>query len=45
MGSIIKDDIDECKHCELRYICSDCRVFTKNNRKNNAKPIHCSYEI
>lgn len=44
MWNIKKDNIDECKNCELRYICSDCRAFTKNNEVYS-RPTHCSYEI
>ena len=40
---IIKDEIDVCKDCEFRYICSDCRVFTEKN-KIYSKPSKCSYD-
>lgn len=42
--TITKDQIEICKTCEFRYICSDCRAFTQN--KSNAlfsKPLKCSY--
>lgn len=39
-----KDNINECKECELRYICSDCRAFTKNNTLDS-RPLNCNYEI
>lgn len=41
--SITKDQIDICKVCEFRRICSDCRAFTKNNRIKG-KPSKCSYD-
>src|SRR5690606_6781214 len=27
---INKDSIRECQDCELRYMCTDCRAYTKN---------------
>ena len=40
---IKKDDVKICKNCEFRYICSDCRVFTKNN-EIDGKPSKCNYD-
>lgn len=40
--SIKKDNIKICKTCEFRYICSDCRVFTQDN-KLDGKPSKCLY--
>jgi|WetSurMetagenome_2_1015567.scaffolds.fasta_scaffold155449_1 SPASM domain peptide maturase of grasp-with-spasm system len=40
--SIKKDDILVCKDCEFRYICQDCRAFTRN-RKLNYPPVKCGY--
>jgi SPASM domain peptide maturase of grasp-with-spasm system len=39
---IKKDDVKVCKDCEFRYMCSDCRVYTINN-KLFEKPLHCKY--
>ncbi|WP_158658086.1 grasp-with-spasm system SPASM domain peptide maturase [Agarilytica rhodophyticola] len=41
--TIKKDDIDTCKDCEFRYICSDCRAFTQDNTLY-AKPSKCHYD-
>ncbi|NOQ72072.1 MAG: grasp-with-spasm system SPASM domain peptide maturase [Crocinitomix sp.] len=38
---ITKDDIDVCKDCEFRYICTDCRAFVENGKYS--KPKKCSY--
>lgn len=38
---IKKDDIDGCKECEYRYICTDCRVFIKDTENIYSKPIKC----
>lgn len=42
-GRIKKDEISECKDCELRYMCSDCRVYTKDPADPFSKPAKCSY--
>ncbi len=41
--SIHKDQIDVCKDCEFRYICTDCRAFQKTDSKY-AKPVKCNYD-
>lgn len=38
-----KDKIDECKDCEFRYCCHDCRPDS-NGRKINDKPWYCTYK-
>lgn len=39
-----KDDIEICKDCEFRYICTDCRIFKKNNNDIYSKPEKCTYD-
>lgn len=39
---IKKDDISECRDCEYRYICMDCRVF-KRSQEILDKPLKCNY--
>lgn len=41
--NINKDQIKTCSDCELRYICSDCRVYTEDNSIKNTKPLKCGY--
>jgi len=43
LWAIKKDSIEICKDCEFRYICSDCRAFTQDNR-SNSKPLKCNYD-
>lgn len=40
---IKKDDIEICKDCEFRYICSDCRVFLEDPSNIYSKPLKCGY--
>jgi SPASM domain peptide maturase of grasp-with-spasm system len=41
--TINKDQIETCKACEFRYICSDCRAYTKDNQPLE-KPAKCGYD-
>lgn len=40
---ITKDEIEVCRDCEFRSICSDCRVYTNGNSMTG-KPSKCSYD-
>ncbi|PWN59997.1 grasp-with-spasm system SPASM domain peptide maturase [Chryseobacterium oncorhynchi] len=47
--NITKDEIEVCKDCEFRYICTDCRAYTENNKKSKegldvSKPLKCGYD-
>jgi len=46
--NLTKDQIEICKDCEFRYICTDCRAYTENILKNKeglniSKPLKCGY--
>ena len=43
LWGITKDMVDVCCDCEFRYICMDCRVFTKNGQ-SYGKPEKCKYD-
>lgn len=40
---INKDQIKECKDCEFRYICTDCRAYLKDSCDIYSKPEKCKY--
>lgn len=42
--NITKDQVEVCKDCEFRYICTDCRVFTEDSTALFAKPKKCGYD-
>ena len=42
--NIKKDQIDICRVCEFRYVCSDCRAFVKTPGDLFSKPEKCSYD-
>jgi len=41
--NIKKDDIDICKICEYRYVCTDCRAFLKKPSNIYSQPLKCGY--
>lgn len=42
--SIKKDDIEVCKDCEFRYVCTDCRVYIQDEKNLFSKPSKCNYD-
>lgn len=44
LWGINKDQIKECSDCEYRSICTDCRVFVKNEQDIYSKPSKCKYD-
>jgi len=43
LWGIRKDDIDVCKDCEFRYMCTDCRCIIKNPDDIYSQPAKCGY--
>lgn len=46
--NVTKDDIEVCKDCEFRYICTDCRAYTERTKYSDegldlSKPLKCGY--
>ncbi len=41
--NITKDQIEICKDCEFRYICTDCRAYRENPEDIYSKPLKCGY--
>jgi SPASM domain peptide maturase of grasp-with-spasm system len=39
-----KDQVNICRDCEFRYICTDCRAFTQDLNVSQNKPLKCSYD-
>ena len=47
--NVTKDQIEVCKDCEFRYICTDCRAYTERSHTNDdgldiSKPLKCGYD-
>jgi len=43
--TITKDQIEECKDCEYRHMCSDCRAYRKDPANIYSKPLKCNYSV
>lgn len=41
---INKDQIEICKDCEFRRVCTDCRAFIQEENNLYSKPSKCSYD-
>lgn len=45
--NVNKDQIEVCKDCEFRHICTDCRAYTERTHFENdidlSKPLKCGY--
>lgn len=44
MWYIHKDQIEVCKDCEFRHICTDCRAYIQDPNNIYSKPAKCSYD-
>lgn len=42
--NITKDQIDVCKDCEFRHICTDCRAYLEEPENSFSKPLKCGYD-
>ncbi|RAJ88009.1 SPASM domain peptide maturase of grasp-with-spasm system [Chitinophaga dinghuensis] len=40
---IRKDDIDTCRDCEFRHVCTDCRAYLEEPENRYSKPLKCGY--
>ena len=41
--NITKDQIEVCKDCEFRHICTDCRAYVEEPDNQYSKPLKCGY--
>jgi SPASM domain peptide maturase of grasp-with-spasm system len=44
MWSITKDQVEICRDCEFRYVCTDCRAYTQRPGDRASKPAKCAYD-
>lgn len=42
--NVTKDQIEVCKDCEFRHICTDCRAYTEHPDDQYSKPLKCGYD-
>ncbi len=41
--NITKDQIEVCKDCVFRHICTDCRAYVEEPKNHYSKPLKCGY--
>ncbi len=41
--NVSKDQIDVCKECEFRHMCTDCRAYIKDSENIYSQPVKCTY--
>lgn len=41
--NITKDQIEVCKDCEFRHVCTDCRAYIEDPENIYSKPLKCGY--
>ncbi|HEX8697324.1 MAG TPA: grasp-with-spasm system SPASM domain peptide maturase [Myxococcaceae bacterium] len=39
-----KDQVEVCRDCEFRYVCTDCRAFVADSAHPHPKPAKCAYD-
>lgn len=44
LGKISKNQIEVCKICEFRNVCSDCRMYLQDSENLYSKPLKCNYD-
>lgn len=42
--SVTKDQVETCRDCEFRYVCTDCRAFVADPANPLSKPARCGYD-
>lgn len=43
-GGITKDQVETCRDCEFRYVCTDCRAYVSDPADPYSKPAKCGYD-
>jgi SPASM domain peptide maturase of grasp-with-spasm system len=45
LWSVTKDQVEVCRDCEFRYLCTDCRAYTRSAADGgHGKPAKCAYD-
>jgi SPASM domain peptide maturase of grasp-with-spasm system len=44
LWEVNKDQIEVCKDCEFRYLCTDCRAYVSDVTNRLSKPAKCRYD-
>jgi SPASM domain peptide maturase of grasp-with-spasm system len=41
---VTRDQVEVCRDCEFRYVCTDCRAYTAPSPTGHGKPARCAYD-
>jgi SPASM domain peptide maturase of grasp-with-spasm system len=41
---VTKDQVETCRDCEFRYVCTDCRAHVRDPADRFSKPARCAYD-
>jgi SPASM domain peptide maturase of grasp-with-spasm system len=44
LWSVTKDQVETCRDCEFRYVCTDCRAYVEASGHAYPKPAKCAYD-
>jgi SPASM domain peptide maturase of grasp-with-spasm system len=44
LWEVNKDQVEVCRDCEFRYVCTDCRAFIARPEDRFSKPSKCTYD-
>jgi SPASM domain peptide maturase of grasp-with-spasm system len=44
LWGITKDQVETCRDCEFRYVCTDCRAHLRDPADRLSKPAKCTYD-
>lgn len=44
LWTIHKDQVEVCRDCEFRMVCTDCRAYRKDEKDIFSKPAKCNYD-
>ena len=44
LWEVNKDQVEVCRECEFRYVCTDCRAFVRDPADRFSKPSRCAYD-
>ena len=44
LWDVTKDEVETCRDCEFRYVCTDCRALLRDPGDRLSKPARCTYD-
>ena len=44
LWEVNKDQVETCRDCEFRYVCTDCRAYVRPGEERHTRPSTCTYD-